>query len=136
MIIQKYLFHPGFFLSLRLKRETLLFSLPPQKRKRHSGLKQKFTKNESGKIPRDSFINCLRNAAQQFVEKRGGKTLIIAGYHGFGAWGRIFYFHFRGWLLARHGLVLYREVLDTQINKMKDGLFQIWVVQVTRHLIL
>jgi len=116
------LFTPGFFELKAKKGDVIVFSAST-KEENTSGLKTKFTKNGSGKIPRDSFINCLRNAAQQFVEKRGGKTLIIAGYPWFGAWGRDTFIALPGLALARHRLVLYREVLDTQINKMKDGLF-------------
>jgi predicted glycogen debranching enzyme len=116
------LFTPGFF-ELKAKKGDIIVFSASTKEEKTSGLKQKFTKNGSGKIPRDSFINCLRNAAQQFVEKRGGKTLIIAGYPWFGAWGRDTFISLPGLALARHRLVLYREVLDTQINKMKDGLF-------------
>ena len=135
MIIQK-IFLLLVFLRLKQKREILLFFLLQQKRKKHQGLKQKFTKTVSGKIPRDSFINCLRNAAQQFVEKRGGKTLIIAGYPWFGAWGRDTFISLPGLALARHKLVLYRDVLDTQVGKMKDGLFpNMGYMQIILHLI-
>jgi predicted glycogen debranching enzyme len=116
------LFTPGFFELKAKKGDSIVFSVSTKEEKT-SGLKAKFTKTVSGKIPRDSFINCLRNAAQQFVEKRGGKTLIIAGYPWFGSWGRDTFISLPGLALARHRLVLYREVLDTQINKMKDGLF-------------
>jgi predicted glycogen debranching enzyme len=116
------LFTPGFF-ELKAKKGDIIVFSASTKEEKAIGLKQKFTKTVSGKIPRDSFINCLRNAAQQFVEKRGGKTLIIAGYPWFGAWGRDTFISLPGLALARHRLVLYREVLDTQINKMKDGLF-------------
>jgi predicted glycogen debranching enzyme len=116
------LFTPGFFELKAKKGDVIVFSAST-KEQNASGLKQKFTKTVTGKIPRDNYINCLRNAAQQFVEKRGGKTLIIAGYPWFGAWGRDTFISLPGLALARHRLVLYREVLDTQINKMKDGLF-------------
>ena len=116
------LFTPGFFELKAQKGDIIIFSASTKEEKT-SGLNQKFTKTVTGKILRDSFINCLRNAAQQFVEKRGGKTLIIAGYPWFGAWGRDTFISLPGLVLARHGLVLYREVLDTQVNNMKDGLF-------------
>ena len=90
-----------------------------QKRRKHQDWKQKFTKTVSGKIHRDSFKNCLRNAAQQFVEKRGGKTLIIAGYPWFGGWGRDTFIALPGIALARHKLALYKEVLNTQVGKDK-----------------
>jgi predicted glycogen debranching enzyme len=116
------LFTPGFF-ELKAKKGDIIVFSASTKEEKTAGLKQKFTKTVSGKIPRDNFLNCLRNAAQQFVEKRGGRTLIIAGYPWFGAWGRDTFISLPGLALARHRLVLYREVLDTQINKMKDGLF-------------
>jgi predicted glycogen debranching enzyme len=86
-------------------------------------LKLKFSRTVSGKIPRTSFINCLRNAAQQFIEKRGENTLIIAGYPWFGAWGRDTFISLPGIALAKQNLILYNEVLDTQVRHMKDGLF-------------
>jgi predicted glycogen debranching enzyme len=65
----------------------------------------------------------LKNAAQQFIEKRGGKTVIIAGFPWFGAWGRDTFISLPGLALARHKLALYRDVIDTQVNRMKEGLF-------------
>jgi predicted glycogen debranching enzyme len=116
------LFTPGFF-EVKAKQGDIIVFSASTKEEKPSGFKQKFEKTVSGKIPRDSFINCLRNAAQQFVEKRGGKTLIIAGYPWFGAWGRDTFISLPGLALARHKLALYRDVIDTQVERMKDGLF-------------
>jgi predicted glycogen debranching enzyme len=116
------LFTPGFFEVDAKEGDVIVFSASTKEEKT-TGLKQKFTKTVSGKTPRDSYVNCLKNAAHQFVEKRGGKTLIIAGYPWFGAWGRDTFISLPGLATARHGLILYREVLDTQIERMKDGLF-------------
>jgi predicted glycogen debranching enzyme len=116
------LFTPGFFEFEAKEGDVIVFSASTKEEKT-SGLKQKFVKMISGKIPRDSFNNCLKNAAQQFVEKRGGKTLIIAGYPWFGAWGRDTFISLPGLAFARHRLELYRAVLDTQVIKLKDGLF-------------
>ena len=116
------LFTPGFFEVEAKEGDVIVFSAST-KEERTSGLKQKFTKTVSGKIPRSNYINCLKNAAQQFIEKRGGKTSIIAGFHWFGAWGRDTFISLPGLALARHKLALYRDVIDTQVNRMKDGLF-------------
>jgi len=116
------LFTPGFFEFEADKGDIVVFSASTREEKT-SGLKQKFTKTVAGKTPRVNFINCLRNAAQQFVEKREGKTLLIAGYPWFGAWGRDTFISLPGLALARHKLVLFREVLDTQVERMKGGLF-------------
>ena len=116
------LFTPGFFEIKVKKGDSIVFSASTKEEK-PSGLKQKFTKTVSGKIPRDSFSNCLRNAAQQFIEKRGSSTLIIAGYPWFGAWGRDTFISLPGLVLARQKISLYTDVLDTQIARLKDGLF-------------
>ena len=116
------LFTPGFFEFDAKKGEEIVFSASTREEKT-SQLKQKFAKTVAGKIPRDSFNNCLRNAAQQFIESRAGKTLIIAGYPWFGAWGRDTFISIPGLALARHNLDLFRSVMDTQVARMKDGLF-------------
>jgi predicted glycogen debranching enzyme len=116
------LFCPGFFEVKAKKGDIIVFSASTKEEKT-AGLEQKFTKTVTGKTHRDSFKNCLRNAAQQFVEKRGGKTLIIAGYPWFGGWGRDTFIALPGIALARHKLTLYKEVLKTQVERMKNGLF-------------
>jgi predicted glycogen debranching enzyme len=116
------LFTPGFF-EIEVKEGDAIVFSASTKEEKPSGLKTKFTKTLNSKIPRNSYLNCLRNAAQQFVEKRGEDTLIIAGYPWFGAWGRDTFISLPGIALARHNLNLYRDVLDTQVRRMKDGLF-------------
>jgi predicted glycogen debranching enzyme len=116
------LFTPGFFEVEAKQGDVIVFSASTKEEKT-AGFMPKFTKTVAGKIPRDSFLNCLRNAAQQFVEKRGGKTFLIAGYPWFGEWGRDTFIALPGLALARHRLALYRDVLDTQVERMVDGLF-------------
>lgn len=116
------LFVPGFFEVDAKKGDSIVFSASTKEEK-PSGLKQKFTRTVAGKIPRDSFANCLRNAAQQFIEKRGDSTLVIAGYPWFGAWGRDTFISLPGLALARQKISLYTDVLDTQVARLKNGLF-------------
>ena len=61
------LFTPGFFEVEAKEGDVIVFSASTKEEKT-SGLKSKFTKTVTGKIPRNSFINCLRNAAHQFIE--------------------------------------------------------------------
>jgi predicted glycogen debranching enzyme len=116
------LFSPGFFELKAKAGDTIVFSASTKEEKT-SGLKGKFTKSIAVKIPRDSFISCLRNAAQQFIEKRNGETFIIAGYPWFGPWGRDTFIALPGLALARHRLELFRAVLNTQVSKLKNGMF-------------
>ncbi len=116
------LFTPGFFELEAKKGDSFVFSASTREEK-PAGFKTKFTRMVSSKIPRNSFVNCVKNAAQQFVEKRGEDTLIIAGYPWFGSWGRDTFISLPGIALARHKLALYNAVLDTQVRRMQDGLF-------------
>ncbi len=117
------LFTPGFFELDAQEGDVIVFSASTKEEK-PSGLKSKFTKTVAGKTPRNSFTHCLETAAQQFIEKRNGQTLIIAGFPWFGSWGRDTFIALPGLALARKNkLELYREVLDTQVSRMKDGLF-------------
>jgi glycogen debranching enzyme len=103
-------------LSLRQKQgDTIVFSASTKEEKT-CGLKPKFTKSIAVKIPRDSFRSCLRNAAQQFVEKRNGETFIIAGYPWFGPWGRDTFIALPGLALAVTGLNSSGQVLNTQVS--------------------
>lgn len=118
------LFTPGFFEVDGKEGDVIVFSASTREEK-PSGLKAKFTKTVNGKIPRNCFVNCLKNAAQQFIEKRHNKTLIIAGYPWLRSRGSDTFIALPGLALARSKkrLQLYREVLDTQVERMKDGLF-------------
>jgi predicted glycogen debranching enzyme len=116
------LFTPGFF-EVKAKKGDVIVLSASTSEENPAGFKAKFTRMLSGKIPRDNYIHCLKNAAHQFVEKRGEDTLIIAGYPWFDSWGRDTFISLPGIAVARHKLALYRAVLDTQVKKMKDGLF-------------
>ena len=116
------LFIPGFFEMTASKGDVIVFSVSTKEEK-HAGLKAKFTRTIATKIPRSDFGNCLRNAAQQFIEKRGDDTNIIAGYHWFGSWGRDTFISLPGLALARKSEDLYSAVIDTQVRRMRGGLF-------------
>ncbi len=119
---QEDLFVPGYF-ELKMKAgETIVFSASTEE-VNPAGLKTRFTSVLKTKVPRDSFRNCLLNAAQQFIVKRGGNTDIIAGYPWFGSWGRDTFISLPGLTLSRGDLKTCRDVLDTQTGKMEGGLF-------------
>ncbi len=116
------LFVPGFFEVTAGKGDVIVFSAST-KEERPAGFKTKFTRTVSSKIPRSDFGNSLRNSAQQFIEKRGDDTNIIAGYPWFGSWGRDTFISLPGLALARTSEDLFAAVLDTQVRRMKGGLF-------------
>jgi predicted glycogen debranching enzyme len=116
------LYTPGFFEIPAVEGDVIVFSAST-KEESPSGLKTKFTRNVNKKVPRDSFEHCLENAAQQFIERHEGETLIIAGYPWFGAWGRDTFIALPGVALGRQMPSFFEEVLDTQVARLRDGLF-------------
>ena len=82
-----------------------------------------YKKDVSHHTSRSSFFNCLQNAAEQFIVKRNGKTEVIAGYPWFGRWGRDTFIALPGLTLALGKNELCKEILDSMIEDMKEGLF-------------
>ena len=119
---QEDLYVPGYFETEIKKGESIIFT---------AGLKEinpktitrKFSLEVEKRIPRNSFIDCLQNAAQQFIVKRNKKTEIIAGYPWFGRWGRDTFIALPGLTLYNGDLKTCEDAIDTMTNELKDGLF-------------
>ncbi|MEZ5001107.1 MAG: amylo-alpha-1,6-glucosidase, partial [Bacteroidales bacterium] len=116
------LFVPGFFELVLNPGENVVFSASTEE-VNPAGLKTRFAIERKIKVPRNNYRNCLFNAAQQFIVRRNGNTNIVAGYHWFGSWGRDTFISLPGLTLSRGDIGSCKDVLDTQIKKMKGGLF-------------
>ena len=116
------LYVPGYFEMPMKKGESILFSAGLFEAS-PGGLKRKFTMELNRRIPKDSYKNCLVNAAQQFIVRRKGSTEIKAGFPWFGAWGRDTFMALPGLTLTTGDLDTAHEVIGTMVRRMKDGLF-------------
>lgn len=70
-----------------------------------------------------TFFTCLQRAANQFITVRNGKTEIVAGYPWFGRWGRDTFIALPGLTLAVGKSELCKQILDTMLSEMQNGLF-------------
>jgi predicted glycogen debranching enzyme len=113
---------PGYFEVGAKKGDVIIFSASLTKTDPEY-LKRKFNFELGKRIPRDSFKNCLVNSAQQFFIRKNKKTEIIAGFPWFGSWGRDTFISLPGLTLAIDDVATCKDVLDTQLNKIKNGLF-------------
>lgn len=117
------LFVPGYFEFKMKKGESIVFSasiedISPE------GLKRSFTNTVNARSPRDSFKNCLKYSASQFIIKNGKDTEIVAGYPWFGRWGRDTFISLPGiTLCANRDVKACKDVLDTMSREIKNGLF-------------
>jgi len=75
------------------------------------------------RIERDSFENCLRNAAQQFIVKRGKKYEIVAGFPWFGKVARDTFISLPGLTLLNGDFKTFKAILDNSLAEMKGPLF-------------
>lgn len=116
------LFVPGYFELPIKKGETIVFSASTTENKPGS-LKQKFTREISKRIPRDTFLGNLSNSAQQFFVRKDHQTDIIAGFPWYGPISRQTFIALPGLTLDLDDRETCELALDTQLEYLKDGLF-------------
>ncbi len=116
------LFVPGYFELTARKGESIVFSAST-KQSAQASLKRKFASELNKRIARDSFKNCLINAAEQFIVKKERKTEIIAGFHWFNTSSRDTFISLPGLTLSVHNKKTFKAITDTMVARMKNGLF-------------
>lgn len=119
---QEDLYVPGYFEFDIEKGEAVIFSAGlevanPETRQ------ASFAKEISRRIPRNNFVNCLKNSAGQFIYRRGGETRVLAGFPWFGWWGRDTFISLPGLTLTSGDTETFLEVMDTMSKDLKGALF-------------
>ncbi len=118
---QEDLYVPGFF-EVEIKTgESIYFSAGTQEIN-PSLLKKAFIDELKKRIPRDNFYNCLVNAAQQFIVKKGKRTEIIAGFPWFSRSGRETFVSLAGLTLVTGDVKTCKAVIDTMADDLKGAL--------------
>lgn len=116
------LFVPGFFEFDLKKGESIILSLGTDEIS-PAGLSKLFKKELELRPARDNFRKSLENAADQFIQRRDGKTDIVAGYPWFGVWGRDTFISLPGLTLSTGKYDLARAILDTMSKRLNGPLF-------------
>ena len=119
---QEDLYVPGFFEIDIAKGESIYFSVGIEE-VNPTSLKRLYNNETAKRIPRDNFENCLKNAAQQFIVKKGKKTEVIAGFPWFGRWGRDTFISLPGLTLVTGDYKTCKAVIDTMVQEMNGPLF-------------
>jgi len=119
---QEDLYVPGYFELPIKKGESIVFvagldEVNPQ------SLKQMFYRERNKRTPRNSFKNCLENAAEQFLVKQNQQTGIVTGYPWMAKGGRDTFIAAPGLLLARDKPQEFKKVMDTMIENMSGTFF-------------
>ena len=116
------LYVPGYFEFQLKKGESIVLSAGTQEINPR-GLKQMFNTEKKHRVFRNNFKNHLLNAAEQFIQKRDGKTGIIAGFPWFGVWGRDTFISLPGLSTSIGKPEIAKAVLDTMSKNLKGPLF-------------
>ncbi|MFA9392454.1 MAG: amylo-alpha-1,6-glucosidase [Prolixibacteraceae bacterium] len=116
------LYVPGYFEVDIKKGESIIFSAATFEAG-STGLKRLFSAELQKKTPRDSFFGCLQNSAEQFFVKTFNFTDIQAGYPWYN--GRInqTFVALPGLSLAMHDPELIKQIIQTNVSRIKNGLF-------------
>jgi predicted glycogen debranching enzyme len=116
------LFVPGYFECPIRKGQSIVFSAslePANPSRLQTVFKQELDKRPS----RDSYKNCLKLAASQFLINRNGKIQVIAGYPWLGRCSRDTAIALPGLALyADNGISIFSRALETLV-KEANGLF-------------
>jgi len=114
------LYIPGYFELGIEKGESVYFSggdtfMSP------SVLEEKFKEEQSGRTPRDSFYNCLKNAAQQFYHRPNEEdAYLIAGFPWFKVRARDLFIALPGCTLSIEDPVRFEKIARTAIPALRN----------------
>ncbi len=118
------LFSPGYIEFPIKKGESIIVSASVNEQN-PAALKKQFAEALAVRPPRDSYINCLKASAAQFIiQRKNNKTEVVAGYPWFGRWGRDTFISLPGLTLtASYNPDACKRVLDTMSGELQGGLF-------------
>ncbi len=116
------LYTPGYF-EMPIKKGESIYFVASLEEEDPKTLARMFTQEIKRRIRRDSFENCLANAAQQFIIKRGKKYELIAGFHWFGRVTRDTFIALPGLTLVQGDFKTFKSILENSLLEMKGPLF-------------
>jgi predicted glycogen debranching enzyme len=115
------LFSPGNFEVPIKKGESVIFAAGLTDIG-NSKLNMVFDREKRNRIPRNNFVNCLENAAEQFIMRRGEEADLIAGYHWFTVHGRDTFIALPGLTLPKDNTNTFFSVINSMVKQMQ-GIF-------------
>jgi predicted glycogen debranching enzyme len=117
------LFVPGYFEFSMRKGECVIFSAGV-KEVNPGTLKTLFSKALAVRPPRNDYVNCLKNSADQFISHREHRTEVVAGFPFYGAQSRDTLVSLPGLTLgANFDPKTCKTVLDSLSKELENGRF-------------
>ncbi len=130
---QEDLYVPGYFELTLQKGDVVVFSAGPDEVK-PGNLLRTFNTQTRRRTSRNTFENCLKVAADQFVLKtrshpearKYDQTDVIASYQRYRRGGRDAFSSLPGLSLVHPDLKLYKAVLGTMLKHRRGAFFPFW----------
>ncbi len=113
---------PGIFETDIRKGESIIFCVSTTEAP-DTDLQRLFDLEISKRIPRDSFLHSLRNAAAQFFVVRDDKASLVAGFPWISYSGRYTWIALPGLLQAAPKEGICQTILDHMLSQMSGPLF-------------
>ena len=113
---------PGYFEFDIKKGESVIFQAAIEEGA-PTTFSRSFNKELKQRVPRIDFESNLANSASQFLVKNGRDVEISAGLPWFGRSGRDTLISLAGITLIQGDVKLFKQILNTLVNEMKNGLF-------------
>ncbi len=112
------LFVPGYFEVSMKRGESIIFSASTKEEKPAS-FKALFEQQLALRKPRQSYEDCLKVTANQFIVRRKNEVEIMGGYPWEGRWNRDAFIALPGLMLsANYDVETGKKVLDTMSDKL------------------
>ncbi|MFV0366366.1 MAG: glycogen debranching enzyme N-terminal domain-containing protein [Mangrovibacterium sp.] len=115
---------PGYFELPIKKGESVIFSASTQKIDA-KGLNIKWKKEKSYNAKNDNYQDFLHYNAMHFLQRHGNQLDIIAGYPWYGTLSRHAFIAAPGLISAKDDHEDYEAFLNTQVGRLKNGLFPV-----------
>ena len=116
------LYTPGYF-EMPVKVGESIYFMASLEAEDPKTFARMYNQELKKRIVRNSYLNCLENAAQQFIVKRGKKFEIIAGFHFFGRVTRDTFIALPGLTLIQGDFKTFKNILDNSLTEMRGPLF-------------
>jgi len=119
---QEDLYVPGYFEVPIEKGEAIIFSASTFE-VNTGALAAKFAEECEKRVPRNSFLNSLKNSAQQFIMHNGDETDIVAGFPFYNGITRQTFVSLPGLTLSLGDEETFEQVINSQLKWLHKGLF-------------
>lgn len=116
------LYTPGYF-ELPIKPGVSVYFMASLEEEDPKTFARIYGQELKKRIVRNSFESCLKNAAEQFIVKRGKKYEIVAGFPWFGRVARDTFISLPGLTLIQGDFKTFKAIFDNSLTEMKGPLF-------------